>query len=111
MSNANKAGRIDRRKPTADPKPIQIKEQFDRVYQEMGRVKSANIKDSEKLALETAAFHSAFVKTIGHDKAELSTYKIQLIQRCGKNFGDTSANQVLARIGVFLLEAERMGRL
>lgn len=111
MSNSNLYGSIDRRKPTTEPLSIQIKDRFDRVYQEMGRERFANMKETEKQTLETAAFHSAFVKTKGADKDNLSFYKSVLIQRIGKSFGDTSAYQVLARIGVLLLEAERAGRL
>lgn len=111
MSNSNFYGRIDRRKPVPDQKQIQIKDRFEQIYQEMGRIRYNGLKDMEKQSIEADAFHSAFVKTNGADKDELNSYKVQLMQHCGRNFGDGSANQVLARIGVFLLEAERKGQL
>lgn len=111
MSNSNFYGRIDRRKPVPEPKQIQIKDRFEQIYQEMGQIRYSRLKEMEKQSLETDAFLSAFAKTNGKDKDALNSYKVQLMQLCGRNFGEGAANQVLARIGVFLLEAERKGQL
>lgn len=102
MSNASKMGRVDRRVKVPGTE-VCSSDGFKRVYEDL------ILLNSEKLLIETAAFRSAFAKTEGHDKAVLSSSKIALIEHCGANFGETSANQVLARLGVFLLEAERKG--
>ena len=102
MSNDNKKGRIDRRKKTPRAE-IYSNIGFERVYA------GTAIPEKEKLAIETAAFKTAYAKTEDSDKANLAGCKEVLIEQIGKSFGDISAYQLLARLGVFLLEAEREG--
>ena len=102
MSNVSKMGRVDRRVKTPKTE-ICSSDGFKQVYGDL------ILADKDKLLLETHSFRSAFAKMEGHDKNVVSSCKVALIQRCGQNFGETSANQVLARLGVFLLEAERKG--
>lgn len=102
MSNASKMGRVDRRVKVPGTE-VCSSDGFKRVYGDL------YLADKDKVLLETNSFRCAFAKMEGHDKNVVSSCKVALIQHCGMNFGETSANQVLARLGVFLLEAERKG--
>ena len=106
MSNSNLYGSIDRRKRQPEEQ-IRAKDAFDRVYLTQGAVLNGGCPEREKTDIETDSFRSAFAKLNGHDKMEIASCKTALIQRVGMNFGETSANQVLARIGILFAEYAR----
>ena len=109
MSDSRFYGHEDRRKTQPAPK-VHTNDVIGRIYSETG---ASEMLPIEHTSLESSAFRSAWSGMDPHDKGTLSESRERLINNVsafGKyTFGEVAANQVLARLGIFLAEAERRG--
>lgn len=98
MSNSSKAGSLDRRIQQPEQQ-ITVADSYNKIYREAG----CELSDYEREKIEKSAYKSA-VKQLGFiDKSNI-TGLITGIERDRrlKNMGETSAYELLAKLGVWL---------
>ena len=78
---------------------LTVKEQFDRVYADCGTPDTA----FERSVLEGASFRDAVKRLDPDDKADIKhiAYSLSEGRKSMRNFGETSALELLAKVGMF----------
>lgn len=104
MSRSDLYGNTDRRKRLPEIQ-IFVKDSLEELYAEPR--KRGLFAQSDRVQLETSAFKCAIKDLDEKDRKQIGEHKIRLMEHIGKNFGEASAEQVLAKLGIFLLEAEK----
>ena len=106
MANSNLYGSMDRRKrlPAAN---IRAGERFEKIYRQFDYddKPGAKAKDETRAALEMAALKNALRNLAPEDRIVIESDIEKLKSWCGDRFGDVSALQLLARLGIWLTEA------
>ena len=96
-------GHMDRRIPEKAVPNTAVHDEYEKLYNKC----SPAVMPKNRPVLETQANQAAFRSLSEEDRARIEVMRIQLKERCGVNFGEAAANQILARIGVLLLVRER----
>lgn len=104
MSNANFYGRVDRRIPV-NAVPITVQDSFEQVYSEFTEVRK---RDRSVIEAQTAS--AAYRGLDAADQVRIDSCRQALIEKVGTNFGEVSANQILTRLGIFLIKAGFRGQ-
>jgi len=100
-------GHRDRRIPEKAVPNTAVHDEFEKIYKEC----SNPVTSRDRPVLETQSYAAAFRSLDNDDRARIDGYRAALKHRCGQNWGEAAANQILARIGVLLLVRERKGLL
>lgn len=99
MSNASKMGRVDRRVPV-NAVSITVQGSFEQIYSEF-----TNVQKRDRPVIETQAASAAYRGLDAVDQVRIDGCRQALIKKVGKNFGEASTNQILTRLGIFLIKA------
>lgn len=99
MSNASKMGRIDRRVPV-NAVPITVQGSFERIYREF-----PDIRKQDRSVIEKQAAWAAYRNLDVADQVRIDGCQQALMKAIGKNCGVASVNQILTRLGIFLIKA------
>ena len=97
------------RKIPGMPKRLQVAERLNEIYKEHGcdeLVSVGNYDGSKRGVIETESIELASRKLDVHDKRSIEVMSDTLSRYCGKTFGEKSAHQVLAKIGILLNSVE-----
>lgn len=98
MSKGSMMGHTDRRIPVKTD-PSAVHERYEKIYR-----KCPELRWQDRALIETRAFESAMRKLDDQDRICLEECQRNLKEKCGRNFGYTAANQILAKLGVWLIE-------
>ena len=102
MSNSNLYGHIDRRISTPSA-PIRVQKVFDKIYNDYGVELSNDCTDpNSHFVIESEAFRKAVRKLDPEDRRVIETLVAKMSAHCGRNFGERSAEQVIAKLGIWL---------
>lgn len=104
MSNANFYGRVDRRIPV-NAVPITVQDSFEQIYSEF-----TEVQKRDRSVIEIQATSAAYRGLDAADQVRIDSCRQALIKKVGKNFGEVSANQILTRLGIFLIKAGFRGQ-
>lgn len=111
MPDSNLMGHMDRRKKLPS-KQIRVKDAIEKIYSERGFTGSRNVYDPDSTyMLESECFRHALAGLEPDDREEVRDCSKRLQDHMlGKQFGEGSALQVLAKVGIFLALAEKERR-
>ena len=107
MANSNLYGYKDRRKRQKTPS-INAGDCIEQVYKQYGYIDRMGIdKDETRPVLEMTAQRRALSKLDKKERDVIEKDIEQLKTWCGRGFGDASALQILAHLGIYLVVAEQ----
>ena len=107
--NSNLYGHLDRRKKTPAAS-IHVQDSIDAVYAETAYKLGTDWGDIDRVRIESDAYRSAHSWLTPKERHYIDADIKRLKEACaGTNFGDGSAMQVLAKLGIFLRRAEEEG--